>query len=307
MALLRLIRVGFYGCAVLVALASPGGASDQAHPRLPNFAIGRCVRVIGVTAPEDAKTVGFDYLELALQDLLPLPDAEFQRIVERLQRAGLPAVSGYGYLPADLKIVGPDVDANRVKNELLRGLDRARQLGLQMVVHGNLLTRGRSVPDGFPRETAWKQLADFGRQAAVEAEKRGLVILFEPMPPRSTNLINTLDEAVALVEAVNHPAFRLMIDFGYTVEMKESHSTIRRAASLIRQVEIQNPNGRVYPRSNTEADYAGFFQALGLGGYRGGFSIHGKPEDVFVDAPRAIAMLRKTIDQALSVKKTSGH
>jgi hypothetical protein len=57
-------------------------------------------------------------------------------------------------------------------------------------------------------------------------------------------------------------------------------------------VEISNPNGRVYPKTPEEADYAGFFRALKAGGYRGGFSIHGAPSDFFVDAPRAIAMLR---------------
>jgi hypothetical protein len=28
--------------------------------------------VVGVTTPEDAKTVGFEYIELALQEVLPL-------------------------------------------------------------------------------------------------------------------------------------------------------------------------------------------------------------------------------------------
>src|SRR5262249_46513346 len=46
-------------------------------PPVPNHPIGRCVRVLGVTASEDAKTAGFEYVELALQDLLRLSDAEF--------------------------------------------------------------------------------------------------------------------------------------------------------------------------------------------------------------------------------------
>ena len=66
-----------------------------------------------------------------------------------------------------------------------------------------------------------------------------------------------------------------------------------RIHATIRQIEIQNPNGRVYPRSVDEADYASFFRALKAGGYRGGFSVHGGPTDFFTDAPRAIDVLRR--------------
>ena len=94
------------------------------------------------------------------------------------------------------------------------------------------------------------------------------------------------------MEAVNSPNFQMLVDFGHVMTGKEDLSILRKAAKHIRQVEIQNPNGRVYPKVASEADYASFFRALKDGGYRGGFSIHGAPKDVFVDAPVAIAMLR---------------
>jgi sugar phosphate isomerase/epimerase len=288
-------------CAValgwaLTAAATVAKASEAAS--LPDHPIGRCVRVLGVNAPEEAKKVGFDYLELALQDLLPLSDEEFAKTVARLKAVGLPAISGYGFLPADLQIVGPAADAKRIEAEVRRGLDRAQQLGLHMVVYGNLLTKGRSVPDGFSRAEASKQLAAFSGMAAREARARGVTVLFEPMPARSTNLVNALAEGVALVSAVDSPHFQLLVDYGYFLEGKEDLTVVTRAAPFIRQIEIQNPNGRVYPRRVDEADYAAFFRALMAGGYRGGFSIHGKPEDVFVDAPRAIALLRGLVADA---------
>jgi sugar phosphate isomerase/epimerase len=281
---------------LISALAFAGSiesrAVDPSPPPVPDYPIGRCVQVLGVTAPEDAKTAGFEYLELALQALLPLSNDEFAKVVTRLKAVGLPAISGYGYLPADLKVVGPDVDVARLERELKRGLDRAHQLGLTMVVHGNLLGKTRTAPEGFSHERALQQLTEFGRLAAREAKARGITVLFEPMPPRNANLVNTVAEGLALVEAVNHPNFQLLIDYGFFVEMKEDLAILHRAAPHIRQIEIQNPAGRVYPQRADEADYAGFFRALKKGGYRGGFSIHGKPTDFFNDAPRAIAMLR---------------
>jgi sugar phosphate isomerase/epimerase len=270
-------------CAVLFA---------QIPAPVPHHPIGRCVRVLGVTAPEDAKTAGFEYVELALQDLLPLSEAEFAAIVERIRKLGLPAISGYGFMPADLAIAGPGVDWAKVEQSLRHGLGRARQLGLSMVVYGNLNNRSRRAPEGFAAAEAVKQLQEFGRRAAREGKRNGITVLFEPMPASSTNTINTVAEGLSLVEAVNDPNFALLVDFGYVTQSKEDLAILHRAAKYIRQVEIQNPNGRVYPKTADEADYGSFFRALKQGGYRGGFSVHGAPTDFFVDAPRAIAMLR---------------
>ena len=269
-------------------------------PPVKHHPVGRCVRVVGVTAPEDARTAGFEYLELALQDLLPLPEPEFAAVVTRLKAVGLPALSGYGFLPADLKLVGPGADPAEIDRALKHGLGRARRLGLGMVVLGNLNGKTRQVPEGFDRPQAERQFLDFARRAAVLGGQHGITVLVEPMPARATNLINTVAEGLALVRRVNHPRLQLLVDYGYLVETKEDLAILHTAAPHIRQVEIQNPNGRVYPRQADESDYAAFFQALRRGGYRGGFSVHGKPTVFFEDAPRAITLLRGLAAQHLA-------
>jgi sugar phosphate isomerase/epimerase len=270
---------------------------------VPGHPIGRCVRVLGVTAPEDARRVGFEYLELALQDLLPLDDQAFAAVVTRIRAVGLPALSGYGFLPADLRVVGPDAEGPaaqaNIDRHVARGLARARQLGLTMVVFGNLMGKVRQFPPGFERARAWRQLVAFSRRAAARARAEGITVLMEPLPARATNLVNTVAEGLALVNEVRHPNLALLVDFGYVTEGREDLADVQRAARHIRQVEIQNPDGRVYPRRPDEADYAAFFQALRRGGYRGGFSVHGKPARFFEDAPRAIAVLRLLAAQNL--------
>jgi sugar phosphate isomerase/epimerase len=257
------------------------------------FPIGRCVRVVGVTAPEDAQTVGFDYVELALQDMLPLTHADFAKQVARIKALKIPAISGYGFLPEALRIVGPDVDAKKIDEAVRFGIGRAEQLGLKMVVYGNLLTKGRTLPEAFARQEGEKQLVDFGKRAAAEGKKHGITVLFEPMPARNGVLVNTVAEGLDLVRKVDHPNFRMLVDYGNFTTAKEDLKSLREAAKFVGQVEIQNPNGRVYPHHADESDYASFMKALKDGGYRGGFSIHGAPKNFFEDAPRAIAMLRR--------------
>ena len=283
--------------ALLLGLISVRAAEPlpSLPPPVPGYPIGRCVKVLGITTPEEAKAIGFEYLELALQDLLPLSDEDFLKTVGRLRAIGLPALSGYGFLPADLKIVGPDVDTARVEREIRHGLTRARQLGVKMVVHGNLLGKSRLVPDGFSVEKARAQFTDFARQAAIEGEKLGITVLIEPLPPATATLINTVAEGLALVESVGHPNLQLLVEYSIFVKSREDPSVLRLAGKHIRQVEIQNPNGWVYPLSTAESDYASFIRNLRQGGFRGGLSIHGKPTNVFIDGPKAITLLRSLL------------
>lgn len=270
---------------------------------VPGYPIGRCVLVLNITSPEDAKTAGFEYLEVNLPSLLPLPDDEFARVVTRLRSIGIPLVSGYGFMPADLKVVGPAMEQSRVDAALRHGLDRAKQIGLQMVVHGNVIAGSRSAPPGFPQAEARKQFADFCRRAAREGADRGITVLIQPMGTNSTATIKTVAEGLALVEEVDSPNLKLLVDFATMVEGKEDFAVLRRDGKHIRQIEIQNPHGRIYPQRLDEADYVSFFRALKAGGYQGGFSIHGKPGDFFANAPKAITLLRGLAATELAAKQ----
>jgi sugar phosphate isomerase/epimerase len=281
-----------------------GRAADPAPsvpPPVPGYPIGRCVQVLNVKTPEEAKPVGFEYLELALQNLLPLPDDDFAKQVARIHGIGLPVLSGYGFLPGDLRVLGTNVDNAHVDEVVRRSLARDKQFGLALVAYGNSLTASRKVPAGMSREEAYKQFVAFMKRAAVEAQRQGVTIMIEPLPHESTDLINTVSEALAFVQKVDHPNVQMLVEYSKFVQSKEDLAVIRKAAPHIRQIEIQNPNGWVYPASVNEADYASFFRALKAGGYHGGFSIHGKPGDVFVNGPKAITVLR-TLAAELATK-----
>ena len=297
---LRVIA-GVLAFGTLRALAAE--SAPIVPPPVPGYPIGRCVLVLNITSPEDAKTAGMEYLELNMPSMLPLSDAEFGAPVKRLRGLGIPLVSGYGFMPEDLKVVGPAVDQVRVEAAVRRGLDRAKQLGLSMVVHGNVINASRTAPAGFPLAEARKQFADFCRLAAREGAARGITVLIQPMGTSATNVINTVAEGLALVEEMKSPNLQLLVDFTTMVEGREDFAILHRAGPHIKQIEIQNPNGRIYPQKADEADYAGFFRALKKGGYVGGFSIHGKPGEFFKTAPVAMTLLRGLAAKELAGKK----
>jgi hypothetical protein len=72
--------------------------------------------------------------------------------------------------------------------------------------------RGRKIPDGFSRETAWKQIIDFATLCVKAAEPTGIIVVAEPLNRGESNVMNSAGECAKIVTAVNHPNFRLLVD-----------------------------------------------------------------------------------------------
>jgi sugar phosphate isomerase/epimerase len=264
---------------------------------VPGYPVGWCLRVQG-TAPEDARAAGFEYIELAMQDVLDLSDEEFERTATRLAALGIPARSGYNIIPADLKLVGPELDKARQDKHLERALARAARLGLEMVV----LNTGAAmkVPEGFSRDQAFRQLVEFGKRAATAAARHKIVLLVEPLRDSDTNIMNKFAETLALAKAVHRPNFKILVDYSFLTIQHEEPSVLLGGRGYIHHVWMANPNGRGYALSADQADYAGFFRALRQIGYRGGISVHARTDLFAADAPRGIAFLRQIAAQQLS-------
>jgi len=158
--------------SVLLFITIAARADDpksEVPPPVPGFPIGRCVQVLNVTTPEEAKQVGFEYLELALQNLLPLSDEDFAKQVARIRGIDLPVLSGYGFLPGDLRVVGTNVNRVQLDEVVRRSLSRVKQFGLTMVIYGNSLTATRKVPEGF---RVWSHESSFSNLSGTLRLKR---------------------------------------------------------------------------------------------------------------------------------------
>ncbi len=264
--------------------------SDSIPPAVAGYPIGWCIRAKG-SAPDEAKAAGFEYVELALQDVLDLPEDEFGKAVERFRALGVPALTGYNLIPAELKLVGPEADVAKQDAHLQRALPRVARLGVKYVLLGS--GPSRRIPEGMAREAAWKDLVGFGKRLALAAKSHGLTVLVQPLRSTDTNLVTTVGEAVDLVKAVRQPNFQMMVDYSFMTIEKEHPMVLRKAGRHLKHVQIANPNGRGYPMNAGEADYATFFRELERINYRGGISVHARTDNFYGDAPRALALLRQ--------------
>jgi sugar phosphate isomerase/epimerase len=271
--------------------------SPPIPPPVPGFPVGWCIRIQG-SAPEDARALGYEYVELALQDVLDLPEEEFARTVKRLEALGIPSTTGYNLIPDDLKLVGPDVDRARQDQRIKVGFARAAKLGLKAIVFNS--GPARRAPEDFPRARAMEQLVDFTRRAASEGARHGIAFLVEPLRSTDTNMITTVAEAVALVRAVHRPNVQLLVDYSFLTIQKEDARALLAAKGHLHHLHIANPEGRGYPMSAEEAPYGELFAVLGQMGFRGGLSVHARTDLAAADAPRAISLLRTLAGEQLA-------
>jgi D-psicose/D-tagatose/L-ribulose 3-epimerase len=285
-----------HGCrrilSILLLMLWASMRLDAQTMPVPGYPVGWCI----LAKPEvfaDAKRAGYEYVELAMQGVLPLSDAEFATLRAQLMAAEIPALSGYNIVPADLRLVGPDVDPAKHDAHIGRLVERASRLGLRYLILN--AWAAWKIPEGFAREQAFQQLADFGRRLATRAATAGMTVLVEPLRPTDSNMIVTIAEAVALVEAVDHPHFAMMVDYSFLRIGRDDPRALLKAGRHLRHVHIANPsqNPRVYPFDAAESDYAEFFAVLKSIGYRGGLSVHAGSPDPLGQAPKAIAFLRQ--------------
>ena len=92
---------------------------------------------------------------------------------------------------------------------------------------------------------AKKRLTEGLAHVAPEAEARGVKILMEPLAPHLCDVVNTMAEAVEIVDQVNNPAVRAMFDTHNAVAETLDHGeVIKKYLPYIEHVHINEMDGR---------------------------------------------------------------
>jgi sugar phosphate isomerase/epimerase len=135
---------------------------------------------------------------------------------------------------------------------------------------------------------------------ADHAVKAGVVYCIEPLSSEQTPLINTLDEAAALVERIGSPAVRSMLDCSSAGRMEKAPlpALVDRwvPKGMIAHVQVNDRNRR--GPGQGEQRFAPLFAALKRQKYNGDVAV--EPFDYVPDGPaaaaRAIGYIRGIIE-----------
>ena len=122
-----------------------------------------------------------------------------------------------------------------------------------------------------------------------------MTIAIEPLRKQESNIINTAAEALRLVNEVNHPHVKMIVDYYHLRMEQEDPEIVRQAREHIVHMHFANPAGRRWPKLQEEdAEYEKFFRILKEIRYDGGLSIEGNGtfED---DAAASLSFFRREL------------
>ncbi len=246
--------------------------------------------------PADAKNAaeaGFDFLEIGLSWLHDLTDEEYAAECDIMKDAPIRVEACNGMLPGRVKVTGPDVDENQIRAYLDKAFDRAHKLGVQVVVFGSGAARG--VPEGWPQDEAWRQIARFLTIAEEYCEKYGIDVAIEPLRRAECNIMNLVTEGTLMSAMLNLEHIGTLGDTHHMLCGHEPFSALTQAGKQLKHVHIShsmgNEGGRDFPAADDDNDYDVIFEALQAGKYDKRVSIESGWKDWSVDGPKAFALL----------------
>ena len=255
----------------------------------------------GVCSPLDraaiVRSAGWDYVEAGVPELLQgqTPDDAAWTGELLAKQSPLPIRTAYLLVPPTLKIVGPDADLAALKEYLRHVVARAARLDIRILGFGS--GGARNVPDGFDRPCAGEQLLDFCRAAAEIAGEADVVIAMEPLNRPECNFVNTIAEVAAIVRAVDHPAFRALLDTYHLWRENEPLANVAAAVPLIAHVHVSDLENRTPPGESGTSDYRPIFRLLKAAGYDGMMSVESKSFDAESGA-RSLEFLKRQWNEA---------
>ena len=247
---------------------------------------------------ENAASVGFDFVELGFAWLNGLEEREFERVAERVKAAGIPVRSMNGMVRSTLKLCGEQVDWDEVEAYLDSGVRRAARLGVKVVVFGS--GAARRVPENFPHETAWRQLARFLERANVHAGKAGMLLAMEPLRRRECNILNLVSEGVLISSLLQLPHVGVLGDVFHMSQCAEPLEVFAHAGRLLHHVHVScacvdaasQETSRRFPGMQDRGEMAQLFEVLKRCGYSGGVSVEAGCHDFLDDGKAAVEVLR---------------
>lgn len=178
------------------------------------------------------RQAGYTGIEIAPFTLAETPDEITPQ--QRAEFRGIIASEGLSFVglhwlmvsPKGLHVTGPDPELRRRSWDHIRALiDLCADLGPDgVLVFGS--PQQRKTTGGLTRAEATRHYIDGLKAVAPQAEDRGVRVLVEALPIAQSDVVQTLEEAVAIVGEIGSPAVRTMFDVHNAIDEQESHAAL---------------------------------------------------------------------------------
>ena len=244
------------------------------------------------------KKTGYTGVEIAPftlgDDPASLPAAQRSELRKIMASEGVEYIGLHAILtvPRGLHVTTADATVRARSWSYVRQLvDLAADLGDgAIVVFGS--GKQRSTAGGSSVKDATSRFQEGLAEIAPTAKARGATVLIEALAPHLSDVVTTLDEAIAIVKHIGSPAIQTMFDTHNAVKEPQPHGAlIKKYARHIRHVHINEMDGR-HPGTGTY-DFKGVLRALKELSYRHWVSLEvfdfsAGPETIARDSARLV-------------------
>lgn len=221
-----------------------------------------------------AGSLGYDGVEIAhftiCDSVTEVSKIERELIRKSAQDVGVDIVGIHWVLvsPKGLHISHPDENIRLKTRDYLHELvDFCGDLGGRVIVFGS--PQNRNVLEPLTYDEVWELAKATFKDCCEHAKERGVIICIEPLASYMTDYINNPKEAVKLVEEIDHPNFKLILDtYSMNCEKVNMGEAIEKYSKYLEHFHINDDNQR-WPLSGG-IDYAPVARALkkiNYGGY----------------------------------------
>ena len=250
----------------------------------------------GIEKASFLASLGYDYVELPVAEIMELDQLSFDRVVKTLKASGIPCDCCNNFFPRHFRLTGPDTDTGIIMDYVSQAMERAGKLGAKVIAFGS--GPAKMVPPGFSLPVALDQLTVLLRKTAAIAESYGITIAIEPLRREECNIINTFSEGCELSDAVGEANIKVLADYFHHAANKDdvSHITTLGGKRLV-HVHFARPEGRRFPVEIAEdGGYMAFIGALQSVGYADRVSLEayaGSPGEEAADVAAGLAFMRE--------------
>src|SRR3954467_9631818 len=235
------------------------------------------------------KKWGFESIEIPVEDTAHIDPAY---VKSELDRNGLVCGSVCACMGPDRDLRGPDEAQKTGLTYMTQLIDQMVALDCPSLIGPVYSAVGRA--DAVPEKEykkQWKTVVKNLKTLCKQAEKNGKQVCMEPLNRFETDFINTVDQALDMVDDVNSPALKIHLDtFHMNIEEKDQGKAIRKVGKLLGHFHACGSD-RGTP-GNDHIDWEPIAKALKAVGYKGDVVIESFTTDVKVIA-RAAAIWRR--------------
>jgi sugar phosphate isomerase/epimerase len=254
---------------------------------------------------QQAAQLGYDGVEVApftIADSVTKISSKKRTQIRRVARESGIEIAGLHWLLGNtqgLHISDPDERIRKRTREYIKALIQfCADLGGRFLVHGS--SQQRTVKEGWDFEESWKRARQTFESCLEIAKKMNVTYCIEPLERTKTNFLNNIEEALRLVNEINHPHFQMMVDCrSASAEETSVPEALLKACKSghLRHVHVNDANGK--GPGFGEVSFAPILKTLIENGYEGYISVEVSPPfepDPLTIASRSIGYLKGVLE-----------